>query len=78
MTEIHAPIPPREPQPTQCNHVLHLLITLFTCGMWVFVWPLVWMHVALKNRAAERLYRAERREYETRLGVWQTARYNRS
>lgn len=20
------------------NHILHLLITLFTCGAWVFVW----------------------------------------
>lgn len=23
-----------------CNHTLHLILTLFTCGMWgIFVWP---------------------------------------
>jgi len=23
------------------NHVLHLLMTIFTCGCWLFVWPIV-------------------------------------
>jgi hypothetical protein len=25
------------------NHVLHLIITLLTFGLWLFVWPLVWV-----------------------------------
>lgn len=24
------------------NHVLHLIISVLTCGMWLFVWPIVW------------------------------------
>jgi hypothetical protein len=24
------------------NHLLHLILTIFTCGAWAFVWPLVW------------------------------------
>lgn len=28
------------------NHVLHFLITIFTCGLWIFVWgfEIVWAH----------------------------------
>jgi len=31
------------------NHVLHFLITFFTCGLWIFVWPLI----ALKKAGDE-------------------------
>lgn len=24
------------------NHLLHFIITMFTCGLWAFVWPVVW------------------------------------
>ncbi len=23
------------------NHVLHLLLTIFSCGLWLWIWPLV-------------------------------------
>ncbi len=26
---------------TTPNHVLHLLLTIFTFGLWLFIWPLV-------------------------------------
>lgn len=25
------------------NHTLHLIISLLTCGLWLFVWPVVWL-----------------------------------
>lgn len=24
------------------NHVLHLIISLVSCGLWLFVWPILW------------------------------------
>lgn len=24
------------------NHVLHLIISLLTCGFWLLVWPIIW------------------------------------
>ena len=26
---------------TKANHVLHLLLSIFTCGLWLWIWPLV-------------------------------------
>jgi hypothetical protein len=23
------------------NHLLHFVLSLFTCGLWLFIWPLV-------------------------------------
>lgn len=34
----------------QINHLLHLILTLFTFGFWVFVWVPVW---AFNRRRAE-------------------------
>jgi hypothetical protein len=25
----------------RANHTLHFLITMFTCGFWLFIWPLL-------------------------------------
>lgn len=30
-------------QAESVNHILHLLITLFTCGLWLFIWALLEM-----------------------------------
>jgi predicted nucleic acid-binding Zn ribbon protein len=27
------------------NHILHFLITVFTCGAWIFIWPLLSIRV---------------------------------
>ena len=29
-----------------CPHVIHLIITLFTCGLWVIVWGINMAHSA--------------------------------
>lgn len=29
-------------QPVKTNHLLHLLVTMFTCGLWFPVWMIVW------------------------------------
>lgn len=30
--------------PRRTNHLLHLILTLATCGAWGFVWPIVWIY----------------------------------
>ena len=35
---------------TTVNHVLHLLITLFTCGLWVVVWIVLALSQRPENR----------------------------
>lgn len=33
------------------NHVLHLLISIFTCGCWVFVWALIAARGGIKRKS---------------------------
>lgn len=28
--------------PVETNHTFHLIATIFTCGLWAFVWVPVW------------------------------------
>jgi hypothetical protein len=36
--------------PVPTNHVLHLLLTLLTCGLWLFVWLPVWAINSMRSR----------------------------
>lgn len=36
------PAKPREPEPFRFNHILHLLLAVFTMGLWVIVWLFAW------------------------------------
>lgn len=35
----------------QTNHVLHLILSVLTVGLWLFVWPLVWLMHKLQTKA---------------------------
>lgn len=39
------------------NHILHLLLTIFTGGIWFWVWMLVTISNALERSRIERLIR---------------------
>ncbi|GAA0915004.1 hypothetical protein GCM10009557_88080 [Virgisporangium ochraceum] len=42
--------------PVQTNHLLHLVLTLVTCGFWAPVWALVWiLNYFSENRSVSRM-----------------------
>ena len=41
------------------NHTLHLLLCLFTCGAWLFVWPFIALGVGLTNRSKRKAYQRQ-------------------
>jgi hypothetical protein len=65
--DIAPPIPPVAPVHVQTNHVLHLLLSLCTCGAWLFVWPVIAMWNAYSNGRSRRLYEAARASYQQAL-----------
>ena len=64
-----APTPPMEPVIRRTNHVLHLLLTLITFGMWIFVWPCV---AVWNNHCNDR----DRREYQVNLAHYHQIRHD--
>ncbi|MGI8313349.1 hypothetical protein [Saccharopolyspora hattusasensis] len=65
-----APIPPIAPMPRECNHTLHLILSLVTCGFWLFVWPFVAFSVSSKNKSAQARYAAEMTNYQREYALW--------
>jgi hypothetical protein len=55
---------PLEPAYVSTTHVLHLLLTFFTCG----VWGLVWLVLALQHRSHNERARFE---YGQALARWE-------
>ena len=35
------PIRPDEPRYVKCNHILHLLLTIVTGGLWIVAWAMI-------------------------------------
>lgn len=78
------PIAPTPPVYVATNHLLHLLLTFFTCGFWA----LIWLPVHLGNENANgrkdknyqvevenyRRYQAEMTQYQHDLWVYQQNR----
>lgn len=57
--------------PVPTNHVLHLLLTLLTCGLWLFVWLPVW---AINSMRSREIVRWTETQYTPSrpVGAWQT------
>jgi len=52
-------------QEKKVNHILHLILTLVSCGMWMPVWMLVVLSVCLENYGIRK--RNGRRYFEQEL-----------
>lgn len=57
------PEPPRDEQPA---HILHLLLSIITGGIWILVWVLIGVNTSANNRA-------QRDRYESDLADWRIA-----
>lgn len=55
--------PPAAPIPVRTSHGTHAIVSLFTCGMWLGVWPLVWAYNTIRNASARSAYQRELRAY---------------
>lgn len=64
------PMPPIQPEMVRTNHVLHLLLSIFTLA-WFLVWPLVHLSNESANRNAMRWYRQELANYQRNLWIYQ-------
>lgn len=60
---MNPPIPPRKPRSEGTNHILHLLLTFITCGLWFPMWFLSALIVMRQNAR----YRTQLSEYEHAL-----------
>lgn len=65
------PLQPAPPPYIKTNHVLHLLLTLFTCGFWAMIWPIVYF-INERDNAAKR----HRHEYDLAMYQYQLWHYN--
>lgn len=62
------PVPPVEPVYVATNHVLHLLLSLVTCGAWLVVWPFVAIANSNANATKRRVFQAQVNQYQH--AVW--------
>jgi hypothetical protein len=65
------PQPPREPRITQPTHVLHLLLSVFTVGLWLPIWALVALDASKTTRYEHERYEQEQVEYRAAYDAWQ-------
>lgn len=64
------PIPPIPPQPQRCNHLLHFILGLFTCGLWWLVWPFIAISVETNDRKRQQAYAEELARYQYNYWLW--------
>lgn len=57
------PIPPIAPTYKETSHILHLVLTLITCGLWALVWPLVHLVNVMNNKSKREHYEQRLNEY---------------
>lgn len=55
-----APLPPRHREP---QHVVHLLLTLLTAGVWVGAWIVAVLIAKAENAKEDRRYERQAAEY---------------
>lgn len=62
-----SPIPPSQPNYKRCNHLLHLVLSLITLGVWSWVWLVVGVYVAVSNKSKYERYVDQMNEFR----IWQ-------
>ncbi len=61
------PIPPVEPQIQTMSHLLHLVLTFLTAGIWLLVWIPLSAGINRANEKERQRYAQERAEYQLAL-----------
>lgn len=62
------PEPPRDEQPA---HILHLLLSIITGGIWILVWVLVGVNANANNRAMRARYTDDVAAWQAAYDAWQ-------
>jgi hypothetical protein len=62
------PEPPRDEQPA---HILHLLLSIITGGIWILVWVLVAVNTSSNNRANRNRYDGDLADWRVAYDKWQ-------
>lgn len=68
------PMPPIPPTYATTNHVLHLVLTLITCGVWAFIWPCVYGVNTLMNSSKRTAYERALVEYQRQAWMYDQQR----
>jgi len=63
-------MPPIQPVYITTNHLLHLVLTLVTCGIWALVWPCVYAVNTMNNTAKRQQFEEQMRDYQQRLWMY--------
>jgi len=68
------PVPPLPPTYTSVNHLLHLVLVLLTCGLWIFGWPIAYAITTSANNTKRRQYEQAYRQYQHQLWAYEQSR----
>ena len=64
------PVEPVAEPLKKCNHLLHFVIGLFTCGLWWLIWPFIALQVHLENKDYLKWYAEARYRYRVNMYEW--------
>lgn len=67
---IPAPVRPVEPSYIRINHLLHLTITVLTCGLWSLVWAMLGLLASLDNSTLRLEYQKTVQAYDVAYAEW--------
>lgn len=67
---------PREPEPYRCNHILHLLLSIITMGLWVIVWLITWAAQHDRHMLQVDRYRRAHEQWVSDYAVWSGEYYD--
>lgn len=65
------PVPPREPRVHQPQHVVHLILSVLTCGFWLVIWGMAAMNASAANEQERKRYDDEMAKYHLDYDAWQ-------
>lgn len=61
---------PTHPGPFKFNHVLHLLLTVLTMGLWIIVWALLYWHMHDRHKRRMETYAQAHRVWVGEFTRW--------
>lgn len=74
MTKYARPVQPVQPTYKQTSHVTHLLLSVFTLGIWLMVWPFVALANNFINKQKRERYEQALAEYTRDMQLYEESR----
>lgn len=68
------PVTPVQPIYTSTNHLLHLILSFVTLGLWLWVWPIVAIVNSHQNKARREQYQREMAEFAHNCEMYEAYR----